>query len=185
MTGEGVRDVLEYTLKVLAVVVVVSGAIGSGLVLLLSPLGMAAAFVLTFALFSALGSGTALLATSFLFPGVVSFSSLSDLLWLVVPPSLASAILFDLVLERGLLSLLERTGLGLSRIHMTEAFVGGLFLGTALSVTAAFLTDVRVSPAAALAAGLISAFIRYYLGLWLGDRLGGSDDAELSDEQTR
>ncbi len=172
---------LEYVMKAVAVVVIAVGTISAGLVLLLSVPGLVASFVLAFVLVAAVCSGTTLLATDFLFPGVVDVSGLEELLWLVVPASLASAILFDLVLEGGVLELLKRTGLSLHRIHLIEASLGGVSLGLALVVTARFLPEVGASPVA-LAAGLIAAFTRYYLGVWLDGALDVGDGAEPFDE---
>lgn len=173
--------VLEYVMGIAAVVAIVVGLVSSGLVLLLSAPGLMAAFVVAWTLVAAVGSGTTLLAIDFLFPGAMDVSGLTGLLWLVVPASLASATLFDLVLEGGVLALLKRTGLDLRRIHLIEAFVGGVFLGLALVVTARFVPGVGVSPAAALTAGLTAALARHYLGLWLDRLLGANDGAEPLD----
>ena len=154
---------------IVAVVVIVLGSISAGLVLLLTTPGLMAAFVAVWALIATAGCGATLLAIDFLFPQAVVFPGLVGLLWLVIPAALVSATLFDLVLEGWVLTLLKRTGLELPRIWMIEAFVSGLFLALALGVTAGFLSDTHLSPAAALAAGLISAFVRYYLGLWFDD----------------
>lgn len=176
--------VLEYVVGGVAIITVVLGTVGAGLALLLTPPGLMAAFVAVWTLVAAVGSGTTLLAVDFLFPAAVDIPGLAGLLWLVVPASLASATLFDLVLEGGVLALLKRTGLDLACIHQIEALLGGVFLGLALVVTASLLSGVGVSPVAALAAGLISAFTRYYLGMWLDGALGAGDGAESFDGET-
>jgi hypothetical protein len=161
--------VLEYAMKVVAVVVIVFGTISAGLVLLMSAPGMMAAFVVAFASVAAVSAGATLLAIDFLYPEAVVVSGFVDLLWLVVPACLGSVVVFDFLLEGGLLAPLKRTGVGLPRIWAIEDFLGGLFLALALVVTARFLPGTELSPVAALAAGLISAFVRYYLGLWLSE----------------
>ncbi|CAN5599522.1 hypothetical protein BH24ACT18_BH24ACT18_21110 [soil metagenome] len=161
--------VLEYAMKVVAVVVIVFGTISAGLVLLMSAPGMMAAFVVAFASVAAVSAGATLLAIDCLYPEAGVLSCFVDLLWLVVPACLGSVVVFDFLLEGGLLAPLKRTGVGLPRIWAIEDFLGGLFLALALVVTARFLPGTELSPVAALAAGLISAFVRYYLGLWLSE----------------
>lgn len=168
-------------MKVVAVVVIVFGTISAGLVLLMSAPGMMAAFVVAFASVAAVSAGATLLAIDFLYPEAVVVSGFVDLLWLVVPASLGSVVVFDFLLEGGLLALLKRTGLGLPRIWAIEAFLGGLFLALALGVTARFLSGTELGVVAALTAGLISAFVRYYLGLWLGET--GLEDGLIVDSE--
>lgn len=167
---------LEYAMKVIAILVIVFGTISAGLVLLMTAPGLMAAFIVAFASVAAVGAGAALLAIDFFYPEAVVVSGFIDLLWLVVPASLVSVILFDFLLEGILLALLKRTGLDLPRIWMIEAFVGGLSLALALFVAARFLPETDLSPIAALVAGLISAFVRYYVGLWFGEVNFGEAD---------
>lgn len=68
---------------------------------------------------------------------------------------------------------------------MIEAFLGGVFLALSLLVVARFLPDIELSAVAALAACLTSAFVRYYLGLWIDDAdFGGEFPGDMDLEET-
>lgn len=159
----------EYILKTCAVLVILWSLLNFVTIMASTRFGLAVFFLGSLVATTAVGSGTTLLAVSFLFPGAVSFSGYMDLLWQVGPASLGSVILIDILLEGPLLAFLKRMGLELPRIRMIEAVLSGASLGLALIVAARFVPDAELSPFAALAAGLISAFVRYYLGLWIGE----------------
>ncbi len=170
---------VEHVLQVLAGAVIVIGLVCGALVLLLSAPGLMALFVAAFVAVTAAGSGLALLAIDFLFSEAVDVSGIVDLLWLVIPASLASVLLFDLGLEGLMLRALQRLGLGMPRIEFIEAIAGGLFTAVSLVVTARLLPDAGLSAGAALAAGLIAAFIRYYVGQWFLDtKFGGEPETD-------
>ena len=169
---------LEYAMRVVAVIVIVFVTVSSGLVLLLTAPGLMVAFVVVFTSIAALGAGGTLLATAFLFPETVAVPGFVDLLWLVVPACLASVVVFDFF--KGIPALLERTGLPL--ISMIETILRGLFVALALLAAARFLPGTALSPFAALAAGGISAFVRYYVELWFVE-VGPGDEAEALDEE--
>lgn len=160
---------VEYVLQGLAAIVIVVGLLCSAVVLLLSEIGIVALFVAIFAVATAAGSGVALLAIDFLYPETMAVTGIAGLLWLVVPASLASVLLFDLGLEGLVLRLLRRRGMEASGIELLEAIAGGLVTALSLAVTARVLPEARLSAGAALAAGLTGAFVRYYIGLCLRD----------------
>ncbi len=164
-TCEGrVITLAECVLQVVAAIVIVVGLICSALILLLSAPGLMALFVAAFVAVTAAGSGAALLAIDFLYPGAMDVPGPSELLWLVIPASLGSVVFFDLGLEGLMLRTLQRLGLGMPGIELIEAFAGGLFTAASLVVVAHLTLDAELSTGAALAAGLISAFVRYYIG---------------------
>jgi hypothetical protein len=78
-------------------------------------------------------------------------------------------LLFDLGIEGALLRLLQRMGIGTQGIGLLETIVGGLVAALSLAVIARLLPETRLSAGAALPAGLICAFLRYYVGLCLRD----------------
>lgn len=159
------------------------GVLQFAILLVGTGVGVIALFVAGLTVVRAFSLGAVLLATEFLFPGTVAFSGAMGLLWLVGPASLASTVILDFGLEGLLLARLRRADLDLPRVRQIEALLGGPFLALALLVVALWLPGVELSPVAALAAGLTSAFVRYYLGLWLGETLSG-DAAALYDEGT-
>lgn len=169
---------MEYVLQGVALVVVVFLSLCT---LLLTRVGRVALFVVTFAAAIAVPSGLALLATDFLYPGTGVVAGFGRLLWLVIPASVASVILFDLVLEGFVLRFLRRMGMALIRIRLLEAFLGGLFTALSLFVAAQLLPETKLYGGAALVAGQTGAFARYYLGLWLGETNFGGDEAILDD----
>ena len=69
-------------------------------------------------------------------------------------------------------------------IRLVEAFLGGLATALALTVTARLVSGTEILTAAALVAGLISAFLTYFVGTWLRDTDFG-DDSELIEEADR
>lgn len=171
----------EYGLRAIAALVILVGVIQFAILLVGTGAGVVALFVAGFAIVYAFSSGTVLLATEFLFPGSVAFPGAIGLLWLVGPVSLTFTVVFDLALEGFLIALFRRVGLYPPCARQIEALLRGPFLALALLAMAFWLPGVELSPAAALAAGLISAFICCYLGLWLGGTFPG-DAAALYDE---
>ena len=152
------------------------------LVLPLTRVGIMALFVAAFVVVSAVGSGAALLAIDFLYLQAVEVSGFLGLLRLVVPASLASVLLFDLLLEGLVLRVLRRWGMGMPAIEIVEVAAGGLVTAVSLAIVARLMPDAGLSAAAALAAGLIGAFVRYFVELFLSDtNLGDTDFIEDVD----
>ncbi len=61
--------------------------------------------------------------------------------------------------------------------------MGGFVTAVSLAMAARLIQDAGLSVGAALAAGLIGAFVRYFAGLWIGEiNLGG--DVDLLDEES-
>jgi hypothetical protein len=131
------------------------------------------AFAAAISAVTSAASGAALLAIGFLYPQAVAVTGLPDLLWLVIPASLSSVVLFDLCLEGPMLRILKFAGMGIAGIRIVEVFAGGVFIALALAVVAHLAPDAGLSPGAALAAGLIGAFVRYFAGLYLDDTAFG------------
>ena len=131
--------------------------------------------VVGFAVPTAVGTGGTLLVVSFLSPRAVVVDGFAGLLWLVVLASLISTVIFDLGAEGLLLRFLQRLGLSMNRIRLVEAIVGSFFIAAALYATALFLPNVRLSIGAAVAAGAIASFVRYFIGLYLGGNVLGDD----------
>ena len=180
---------MEHVLVGSLIVFLVLAIVLNLIILLLSAPGLMALFVTTFVVLRAAASGGTLLALDFLYPGAVYVAGLRELLMLVGVASLASVLLFDFGLEGLLLKALQRVGLSLPRIWGVETIVEGLVTDVMLVVAARLLTrfgpellgtsEVGLSVGAALAAGLISAFVRYFLGLCLSDtNLGDEGFAE-------
>jgi hypothetical protein len=172
-----VVTLVEYALRVLAVIVIAFGLLCVALTLLLSEAGIIALFVVAFVAVTAAGSGAALLAIDLLYPQAVDVSGFKELLWVVVSASLASVLLFDLLLEGLVLKVLRRWRMSMPAIELVEAVAQGLFTAASLVIVARLMPDAALSAGAALAAGLIGAFVRYYIGLYLGDRdfIGDTD----------
>lgn len=84
-------------------------------------------------------------------------------------------MVFDLGAEGLLLRLLQSLGLDMNGIRPVEAIVGSMFIAAALYVTALFLPNVGLSIGAASAAGLVAAFARYFVGLYLDDNILDND----------
>ena len=168
-------------LKAVAIIVIAFGVISSGLLLLLSPPGLMALFIAMLVAVTVLGCGTALLAIDFLYPQTVVVPGLPGLLWLVVPASVASVVASDLLLEGTMLRVLRRWGMSMLRVRLVEVVLGGLVTALSLATTARLLSEAELASVAALAAGLIGAFVRYYLGAWtdsmtFGDLAGREAD---------
>ncbi len=176
--------IAEYVLKAVAVVVILGGLLPLVLLLLFSRVGIVLLFVAALGSVTAVGAGATLLALDFLYPRSVTVSGFTGLLWLVVPASLASVLLFDMVLEELVLRALQQRGLGMGGIRLVEAFLGGLATALALMVTARLVSGTEILTAAALVAGLISAFLTYFVGTWLRD-IDFGDDPELLEEADR
>ena len=127
--------------------------------------------VVGFAIPTAVGAGITLAAVDFLYPQAVVVNGFTGFLWTVILASLASTVVFDLGAEGLLLKLLQRFGMGMNGIKLVEAVVGGVFIAVALYVTALFLPGTSVSIGTALVAGVVSAFARYFIGLYLDDNV--------------
>ena len=138
------------------------------------------AFAAAISAVTSAASGAALLAIGFLYPQAVAVPGLSGLLWLVIPASLSSVVLFDFWLEGWMLRILKFAGMGIPGIRIVEVFAEGVFLALALAVVAHLAPDTGLSPGAALAAGLIGALVRYFAGLYLDDTVSG--DTYFMDE---
>ena len=173
-----VVTVAEYALKFVAVVVIAFSLLQITLLMAFTRTGIFVLFVGAFVFMTAALSGMALLAVQLLYPQAVPVPGFSSLLWLVVPASLASVVLFDLLLEGLLLRALKSKGVGLPAIWVVEAAARGPFTALALVVVARLLTGVELAVGAALTAGFADSFVRYYLGLWVGEAgLSGGDAA--------
>jgi hypothetical protein len=133
------------------------------------------AFAAAISAVTSAASGAALLAIGFLYPQAVAVPGLSGLLWLVIPASLSSVVLFDLWLEGSMLRILKFAGMSISGIRIVEVFAEGVFIALALAVVAHLAPDAGLSPGAALAAGLIAAFVRYFAGLYVEDMVFSGD----------
>lgn len=131
--------------------------------------------IVAFAIPTAVGTGVTLAAIDFLYPQAVTADGLVDLFWLVILASLVSTVVFDLGAESLLLKLLQRFGMDMNGIKLVEAVVGGVFIAVALYVSALFLPGASVAVVAALVAGVVSAFARYFIGLYLEDNLADGD----------
>lgn len=131
--------------------------------------------IVAFAVPTAVGTGVTLAAIDFLYPQAVAADGLVDLFWLVILASLVSTVVFDLGAESLLLKLLQRFGMDMNGIKLVEAVVGGVFIAVALYVSALFLPGASVAVVAALVAGVVSAFARYFIGLYLDDNLADGD----------
>ena len=177
--------VAGYVLQALGVLLLVGLAVNLVVLLLVSREGL---FVLVaivgFALPTAVGAGAALAAVDFLYPSAVTVDGFADFFWLIVLASLMSTAVFDLGAEGALLRLLQRLGLDMDSIRLVEAVAGSLFVAAALSAATLLLPSVAVSAGAALVAGLVSAFARYFLGLYLDDKIvGEAQDLEEEGSQ--
>lgn len=141
-----------------------------------SAVGLTAIFVAVFTLVIAVPATATFLAANFLFPEAVSFPTWTNLLWLVVPASFASVILFDFLLEEVMPRSLRGRIQSEPLLKLAEAVARGFFVALMLVAASRFVPDAAgVSFGAALAAGMVAAFVRFYLGMYLDD----SGDAGL------
>ncbi len=168
--------VAEYAVQVLVLLII----LGFGIFMRFTRAGTEAQFFVLFALVgfalpTALGSGITLAVVDFLYPQAVVVGGFAGFLWLVVLASLASTVVFDLGAESLLLRLLRRFGMSLNSIKLVEAVVGGVFIAAALYATAFFLPGADISIAATFIAGEVSAFARYFIGLYLEDNVSGGN----------
>ncbi|BBL80421.1 hypothetical protein RxyAA322_22750 [Rubrobacter xylanophilus] len=112
----------------------------------------------------------ALLAIGFLYPQAVISTGLSGLLWLVVMASTASVLLFDFLIDGFVLRALRRLTPSKAWVGIGEAFAGGIVTALTLALGAHLMPGVvELSDGAAFGAGQTSAFVRYYVGLYLRD----------------
>lgn len=182
-TGGSLVTLAQYDLRFVSIVVIIAfSLLQIALLMSFTRVGVFALFVGAFVFVTAALSGAALLTIQLLYPQAVVVPRLSSLMWLVVPASLASVLLFDLLLEGLLLRVLKLGGVGLSAIWIAETVMGGLFAALSLVMVARLLTAVELAAGAALLAGFVSAFVRYYLGLWIGSvGLRGDAAADLGE----
>lgn len=174
--------IADYALQVLVLLLL----LGFGIFMRFTRAGTEAQFFVLFAIVgfavpTAVGSGTTLLAVDYLYPQSVVFDGFAGLLWLVVLASLVSTVVFDLGAEVLLLRFLQSLGLDMNGIRLVEAIVGSMFIAAALYVTALLLPNVGLSIGAASTAGLVAAFARYFVGLYLDDNI--SDNDYVFDEE--
>ena len=174
--------VAGYVLQALGVLLLVGLAVNLVVLLLVSREGLfMLVAIVGFALPTAVGAGSALAAVDFLYPSAVTMDGFAGFFWLIVLASLMSTAVFDLGAEGALLRLLQRLGLDMDSIRLVEAVAGSLFVAAALSAATLLLPSVAVSAGAALVAGLVSAFARYFLGLYLDDKIV-SEAQDLEEE---
>ena len=84
--------------------------------------------------------------------------------------------------QRQEVGVLRRWGMGMPAIEIVEVATGGLVTAGSLAIVARLMPDTGLSAGAALAAGLIGAFVRYFVGLFLSDtNLGDTDFIEEAD----
>ncbi len=107
------------------------------------------------------------------------FAGWSELFWLVVPSSVASVLLFDFLLDALMPRALRIRVKSDLRFGLGEALGRGLFIALMLISASRLVPDVAgASAGAALAASVVSAFVRFYLGLYLD----GAGDPDLIEE---
>ena len=84
--------------------------------------------------------------------------------------------------QRQEVGVLRRWGIGMPAIEIVEVAARGLVTARSLAIVARLMPDAGLSAGAALAAGLIGAFVRYLVGLFLSDtNLGDTDFIEEAD----
>ncbi len=106
------------------------------------------------------------MAVDFLSPRTLDAAGLLNLIWLVVPASLLSVVLFDLTLDGPVLWLLRRMGLDELWVGVGEVVAGGLVAALMLKGSAHFVPSAAVLPASlALVAGIICSFVLYCVEL--------------------
>ena len=178
------ETVAGYVLQVLGVLLLLGLAVNLAILLLFNRAGLFVLFaVVGFAVPTAAGAGATLAAVDFLYPSSVVVDGFAAFFWLVVSASLVSTAVFDLGAEGLLLRLLQRLGLGMNGIRFVEAVVSSAFVAAALSGVALLMPGAEVSAGAALVAGLVSAFTRYFVGLYLDDKVPG--DPHVLDGEGR
>ncbi|WP_273887265.1 hypothetical protein [Rubrobacter naiadicus] len=157
-------------MKICIAALIVFGFFWIAPVLLVTTAGIFVMLVTAFIATTAITSVVALLAIDFLYPQTVISAGLLDLLWLVVMASTASVLLFDFLIDGFLLWALRYLVSSKLWVGMGEAFAGGIVTALMLALCARLMPGgVELSAGAALAAAQISAFVRYYMGLYLGD----------------
>lgn len=171
---------VDTVLQVAGVVAIALMIISIALSLMLSEVRWMILFAAAFALSIAIPSSAALLAANLLFPESVTSAGWPEVLWLIIPASLASVILFDFLLDEIVPRPLRERIQSDPRFGIGEATGRGIFVALMLILASRLVPDAAgVSAGAALAAGMVAAFVRYYLGLYLDD----SGDAGLLEEE--
>lgn len=175
-----IAEYAEYALKACAVLVMVWSFFNFVVATSFTRLGLVLLFVGSSVAITGTSSGATLVAAEFLYPQTVDVGGLFALLWLSIVASLASVILFDLLIANLLQWTLTAIGVRLPAARVAEAGARSVFTALSLSVVASVSSGVDLSATAALAAGIAAAFVRYYLGLWIGDASFGEDGAVAS-----
>lgn len=159
---------LGYALKGLAALVALGILLNLVISLALTRVGIITLFVSAFVVVRSVASGATLLAAGFLYPEAVTFAGFFDLFLLVGVASLASVVLFDLGLEGLVLRTIRRLGTGVPQAWLGTAFVEALVTASMLLLVMNLVPGTAgLSVGAASVAGAISAFVRYYLELYL------------------
>ena len=157
---------VEYSLKAIAGLIVLLTLLQLALLLIGTSVGILALFTAGFTIVRASSSGAVLLAADFLSPWMPDAAGLLNLLWLVVPASLLSVVLFDLTLDGPVLWLLRRIGLDELWVGIGEVVAGGLVAALMLEGSAHFVPNAAVLPASlALIAGMTCSFVLYCVEL--------------------
>lgn len=155
---------MEYALKALAILVMVWGVLNAALLLAFTQAGIVLLLLMAFAAVIAAFAGSTLLAAGFLVPGALTFAGIPDLLLFLAVAATLSA-LFMVGLERPVVCVLRRLGVGDAWADAGFAFVHCLATTLLLTAVARFVPGVELGAGAALAAGFIGAFGFYFVEL--------------------
>ncbi len=176
------ETIAERALQTLGAVLLLGLLLNLAILMLFSRTGLFVLFAAVgFAIPTAVGVGATLAAVDFLYPGAVVVDGVARMLWLSALASVASTAAFDLGAEGLVLRVLRRLGLGMDGVRFVEAIVGSFFVAAALSATALLLPGAELSAGAAMAAGAVASFVRYFVGLYLDDKILG--DPHTFDEE--
>jgi hypothetical protein len=145
-------------IKVLAGLVIVWGLLHISLLLMLTRFGLLALFFGVFAGGIAFFCGAILLVGSFLYPQMIIFAGLSNLLLLLALAAAAST-LFLLFMEGPVIGALNWLGIEGLRAQTGFAVVHGLATAMLLVLFARLVPGVELATTMALVAGLIGAFV--------------------------
>lgn len=171
---------VDTILQVVGIAAIALMIISIALSLTLSEVGWMILFATAFTLVIAIPSFATFLMADFLFPESVASAGWTGLLWLIVPASLASVILFDFLLDEITPRSLRGRIQNEPPFKITEAAMRGFFVALMLVAASRLVPDAAgVSVGAAISAGMFATFVRYYLGLYLDD----SGDADLLAEE--
>lgn len=175
---------MERALQTLGAVLLLGLLLNLAILMLFSRTGLFVLFAAVgFAIPTAVGVGATLAAVDSLYPGAVVVDGVAGMLWLSALASVASTAAFDLGAEGLLLRGLRRLGLGMDGVRFVEAIVGSFLIAAALSTIALLLPDAGLSAAGAMTAGVVASFARYFVGLYLEDKVLG--DSHTFDEENQ